>query len=138
MTYTIQVKEIDGGTRIWTRPYIQAYNDWKNDGVQLPDDVLASEQIEAYNKQNTFNSIEEAQAALDWYTNYVRTADSHTLNEFPKLRKHYSNQENFKIINTEAEAKPLTCHCGCGETDLMNHHPTDNLDSRQPRKSLED
>jgi hypothetical protein len=95
--YIIEVTERDGGIRVWTRPYIQAYNEWRNDGVQLPDDVLASEQIEAYNKQNIFNSLEEAQSALDWYINHVKTADSRTLNEFPEIRTHYSNPKNFNI-----------------------------------------
>ena len=90
-------------TQVFTRPFVQEYNDFLGDGVTVPD-FFDEEAMAEYTKPVVFKTKEDAQATIDWFTKGDWVKDygftvidgvTHTLHN--RVREHYCNPKMFSI-----------------------------------------
>ena len=88
---------------IFTRPYLQEYNDFISDGINLPDSN-DEEAIDKYTSPMIFKTKQEAQKTINWFTDgnipsecLYQIIYGMTVYFSREIKEHYANPNNFII-----------------------------------------
>jgi hypothetical protein len=80
---------------VFTRPWLVEFNEYYNDGIQLPEINADTNAIETYNNSLIFTSIDKAQQVIDWFISYL---NNHEDIKESIILQHYADHNNYSIL----------------------------------------